>query len=55
MKLPEYGAFYVYDQSGQAVGGYPAFGDTAVTLPENGWIVFAGEPGSRFYLGLETE
>lgn len=55
VKLPEYGAFYVYDQSGQAVGGYPAFGDTAVTLPENGWIVFAGEPGSRFYLGLETE
>ena len=51
--LPGAGAFYVYDQSGLPVGGSPAFGNTAVTLPENGWIVFAGEPGARFYLSAE--
>ena len=52
--LPAYGGFTVYDQNGQPVASSWVWGDTTVTLPENGWIVFAGDPGSRFYLTSQT-
>ena len=53
--LPEAGTFYVYDQLGQVVAGSWAFGDTHALLPEGGWIVFAGEPGTRFPLSVTEE
>ncbi|MFQ8761679.1 MAG: hypothetical protein ACLSAF_21680 [Intestinimonas sp.] len=49
------GGFYVCDQLGQVVAGSWAFGDTHALLPEGGWIVFAGEPGTRFPLSVTEE
>ena len=50
--LPEAGGFTVYDASGVVTASSVAFGDTSAVLPQNGWIVFAGDPGARFYLSL---
>lgn len=50
--LSEAGGFTVYDANGAVTASSVAFGDTSAVLPEGGWIVFAGEPGARFYLGL---
>ena len=50
--LPEAGGFTVYDASGVVTASSVAYGDTSAVLPEGGWIVFAGEPGARFYLSL---
>lgn len=50
--LPEQGGFTVYDQTGAVAASSVAFGDTSVVLPENGWIVFAGETGMRFHLSV---
>lgn len=51
--VPENGSFAVYDQNGAAVASSWTWGDTAAVLPENGYIVFAGEPGARFYLAAD--
>ena len=48
--LPEAGGFTVYDASGVVTASSVAYGDSSAVLPEGGWIVFAGEPGARFYL-----
>lgn len=50
--LPQAGGFTVYDANGAVTTSSVAYGDTSAVLPEGGWIVFAGEPGARFYLGL---
>ena len=50
--LPETGGFTVYDANGIATASSVAYGDSSAVLPEGGWIVFAGEPGARFYLSL---
>lgn len=50
--LPERGAFAVYDAGGATVAASWAFGDATAVLPEGGWIVFAGDPGVRFYLEM---
>lgn len=50
--LPEAGGFTVYDANGIATASSVAYGDSSAVLPEGGWIVFAGEPGARFYLSL---
>ena len=50
--LPEAGGFTVYDASGVVTASSVAYGDSSAVLPEGGWIVFAGEPGARFYLSL---
>ena len=52
--LPESGSFTVYDQNGQPVASSWVWGDTSVVLPQGGWIVFAGDPGARFYLTSRT-
>ena len=50
--LPEAGGFTVYDAGGVVTASSVAYGDSSAVLPEGGWIVFAGEPGARFYLSL---
>lgn len=50
--LPKAGGFTVYDANGAVTASSVAFGDTSAVLPEGGWVVFAGDPGARFYLGL---
>ncbi|WP_297201429.1 serine hydrolase domain-containing protein [uncultured Flavonifractor sp.] len=52
VQLPEVGGFAVYDAAGTSVAASWAFGDTSVVLPEGGWVVFSGDPGSRFLLTL---
>ena len=44
------GGFTVYDASGLVTASSVAWGDTSAVLPEGGWVVFAGEPGTRFQL-----
>ena len=44
------GGFTVYDVSGLVTASSVAWGDSTVTLPEGGWIVFAGDAGTRFTL-----
>ena len=44
------GGCYVYNADGSLAASTYLFGDTSVTLPENGWIVFAGEVGARLQL-----
>ena len=51
--LPEAGGFTVYDANGAVTASSVAYGDTSAVRPEGGWIVFAGQPGARFHLGLE--
>ncbi|MEA4892244.1 MAG: serine hydrolase domain-containing protein [Peptococcaceae bacterium] len=50
--LPEKGAFYVYDQTGVLVSAARTGKQARTVLPENGWIVFAGDPGQRFSLTM---
>ncbi len=52
VSLPENGAFCVYDANFQMVASSWTYGDTSVTLPENGLIVFAGDCGARFQLTM---
>ena len=50
VQVPEDAGFWVYDASGK-VAASSVLGDTgAVTLPEGGMVVFAGEAGARFHL-----
>ncbi len=44
------GGFTVYDANGLVTASSAAWGDQTVTLPEGGWIVFAGDVGTRFTL-----
>ena len=44
------GGFTVYDVNGLVTASSVAWGDSTVTLPEGGWIVFAGDAGTRFTL-----
>ena len=50
--LPQAGGFTVYDANGAVTASSVTYGDTSAVLPEGGWIVFAGDPGARFYLSL---
>lgn len=50
VQVPEDAGFWVYDANGQVTAS-SVLGDTgAVTLPEGGLVVFAGDPGARFHL-----
>ena len=53
VQVPEGAGFWVYDGSGQVVASSVLWGDTSVTLPEGGLIVFAGDPGARFHLRFQ--
>lgn len=48
--MPENGGFYVYDAKGQTLASSVLWGDTRVTLPSGGLVVFAGDAGTRFHL-----
>ena len=50
VQVPEGAGFWVYDAAGQVTAS-SVLGDTgAVTLPEGGLVVFAGDAGARFHL-----
>ncbi len=53
--VPQSAGFYVYDANGMIVSSSVAYGDTTAVLPQDGAIVFAGEPGSRFHLSFTQE
>lgn len=51
--IPQDGAFYVYDEKGVPVAGSWAWGDKSAVLPQGGFVLFAGDPGTYFDLVLE--
>ncbi|GGH52748.1 penicillin-binding protein [Paenibacillus silvae] len=53
VKMPESGSFAVYDQRGVCIHHTVISGKNEVVLPENGRIVFAGEPASVFEVSLK--
>ena len=50
VQLPQEAGFWVYDENGAVVASSVLWGDTSVTLPEDGLVVFAGDAGARFHL-----
>ena len=50
VQLPESGGVWIYDVGWNLVGSSVLWNDTAVVLPEDGYLVFAGSPGTRFHL-----
>ena len=50
VQVPENGGFWVYDKSGQVTASSVLGSSGAVTLPEGGLVVFAGDAGARFHL-----
>ena len=53
VQVPEDAGFWVYDGSGQVTASSVLWGDTSATLPADGLIVFAGDPGARFHLRFQ--
>ncbi|MEY8746099.1 serine hydrolase domain-containing protein [Paenibacillus tundrae] len=53
VQMPSSGAFAVYNQAGIGVNHTVVSGQNEVVLPDNGSIVFAGEPGSTFEISLK--
>jgi CubicO group peptidase (beta-lactamase class C family) len=53
VKMPENGAFAVYDQKGVCINHTVVSGKNEVILPENGRIVFAGDVDSTFEISLK--
>lgn len=51
--LPAKTSFAVYDAAGACVNFSAASGNNEVKLPENGTIVFIGDPGARFGIELK--
>ena len=52
VQLPEDAGFWVYDAAGQVTASSVLWYDTSVVLPEDGVLVFAGDPGARFHLSF---
>ena len=50
--VPENGGFCVYNADMTLAASSWIYGDTTVTLPEGGLIVFAGDPSARFTIAL---
>ena len=50
IEVPENAGFWVYDKDLQLVASSVLWGDTTVTLPEDGYVAFMGEPGAQFRL-----
>ncbi len=50
VQVPENAGFWVYDGSGQVTASSVLWGDATATLPQDGLVVFAGDPGARFYV-----
>ncbi|MGG1878608.1 serine hydrolase domain-containing protein [Paenibacillus cisolokensis] len=53
VELPENGGFAVYDENGVCLNFTVISGEASVALPENGTVVFAGDPGSVFQISLD--
>ena len=53
VEVPEDAMFAVYDANFQLAASSWVYGDTAVTLPEGGWIVFAAEDTAQFHITME--
>ena len=53
VEVPEGAMFAVYDANLQMAASSWVYGDTTVTLPEGGWIVFAAEDTARFHITME--
>lgn len=53
VKMPNNGSFAVYDQRGFCIHHTVISGKNEVVLPENGRIVFAGEPDSVFEVSMK--
>ena len=52
VQLPEDAGFWVYDAAGQVTASSVLWNDTSVVLPEDGVLVFAGDPGAPFHLSF---
>ena len=50
VQAPEDAGFWVYDAAGQVTASSVLWDQTSVPLPEDGLLVFAGDPGARFQL-----
>ena len=50
VQAPEDAGFWVYDAAGQVTASSVLWDQTSVQLPEDGLLVFAGDPGARFQL-----
>ena len=55
VQVPEHGGFAVYNAAGLPVAASWAWGDTSAVLPEGGWVVLSGTPGTRFVLSLTAD
>ena len=53
VQVPENGSFWVYDGNGQVTASSELWDDTSATLPQGGFIVFAGDAGVRFHLRFQ--
>lgn len=52
VQTPENAGFWVYDGEGGIAASSVLWGNTSVELPENGLVVFAGDPGAKFQLSF---
>ena len=55
VRVPEDAGFWVYDTDGQVTASSVLWGDTRAELPQDGFVVFAGDPGARFHLSFQIE
>ena len=53
VRVPEDAGFWVYDTDGQVAASSVLWGDTRAELPQDGFVVFAGDPGARFHLSFQ--
>ena len=53
VRVPEAAGFWVYDTDGQVTASSVLWGDTRAELPQDGFVVFAGDPGARFHLSFQ--
>ena len=53
VEVPADASFWVYDGSFQLTASSVVGKDTKAVLPEDGYIVFAGDPGARFTLSFQ--
>ena len=53
VRVPEDAGFWVYDTDGQVTASSVLWGDTRAELPQDSFVVFAGDPGARFHLSFQ--
>lgn len=53
VRVPDDAGFWVYDTDGQVTASSVLWGDTRAELPQDGFVVFAGDPGARFHLSFQ--